>query len=139
MPLTKCARCDKLFNKIQSSVCPPCTPDEDADFDLIRSTLDENPDSNAETVAELSGVDLECVLRMMDTGLIANVSMGETAKCGQCGAPAISAAKKLCQGCLEKLNHKMLEARKTIKMEQKKKIQLGEYSNVRQAIDSRRI
>lgn len=139
MPLTKCLRCEKLFNKTTSGVCPQCTSDEDADFDTIRACLDENPEVNAETIAEMTGVDIKCVLRMIDTGSITTVSLSASdIKCGQCGSPAISASKKLCQSCLEKLNQKMLQARKTISIDEKKDVQVGEYSNVRQSLDKKR-
>lgn len=139
MPLSKCVRCEKLFNKSTSPVCPQCMPDETADMDLVRECMDQNPEVNAEMVAEMTGVDMKCVLRMIDAGSISNVSLsGADTKCGQCGAPAISASKKLCQSCLEKLNQKMMQARKGIQMEQKKKIQVGEFSSVRQQLDNKR-
>ncbi len=138
MPLTKCERCDKLFNKVNGPICGPCMPDEEADYDLIRAALDQNPDSNAETIAELSGVGIGCVLRMLDTGLISNISLSNPVQCGQCGAPAISPTKKLCQNCLEKLNQKMLDARKSIQMNERKKIEVGGYDSVRSMIDSKK-
>lgn len=127
MALAKCVRCDKMFNKLSSPVCVDCQKEEDADFERIRDVLAENPDLNAEGVAELSGVDMECVLRMLDQGLISNISLGEAVKCGRCGAPAISVTKRLCQSCLEKLNREMANAQKSIKMGQKKKTEVGEY------------
>lgn len=139
MPLTKCVRCEKLFNKTSSVVCTQCTPDEDKDFELIRNCLDQNPDVNSEMVSEMTGVSIECVLRMIDLGSITTVALsGHDVTCGQCGKPAISASKKLCQACLEKLNQKMLQARKFVQMEQKKQVQIGELSNVRKTIDEKR-
>ena len=58
MPLTKCVRCEKLFNKTTSAICPQCTPDEEADFEAVRDCMDVNPDVNAEMVAEMTGVDI---------------------------------------------------------------------------------
>lgn len=140
MPLSKCPRCQKLFDKVTIAVCPPCRDDEEADFDLIRATLNDSPDLNAEQVAEVSGVAIDCVMRMLDTGLIANISLGEAATCGRCGAPAISATKKLCQACLEKLNQEVAETRKKVQLGDKKKVQLGEYSGkgVRQQLEEKR-
>jgi len=139
MPLTKCIRCEKLFNRTTTPICPQCASSEESDFDLIRECIDDNPEVNAEMVAEMTGVDMRCVLRMLDTGAISNVSLsGSSAKCGQCGAPAISASKKLCQSCLEKLYQKMMQARKSIQIEQKKKVQVGEFSSVRQAVEDKR-
>ncbi len=142
MPLSKCPRCEKLFDKVNTVVCPKCREDEDADFDLIRTTLEESPDLNAEQVAEVSGVSIDCVLRMLDTGLIANIALSEAEafKCGRCGAPAISATKKLCQTCLEKLNQEVSSSRKKLKLGDKKDVQLGDFSRggVREQMDNKR-
>ena len=139
MPLAKCVRCETLFNKIQSSVCGTCSEAEDDDFEMIRKTLEDNPEMNAEGIAEVSGVEIACVLRMMDSGAIAKISYGEAVKCGRCGAPAISSTKKLCQSCLEKLNREVSDAQKGIKLGDKKKVELGEYSaSARDMLDKKR-
>ena len=139
MPLAKCLRCEKLFNKVENPVCPTCQPAEEQDFDKVRECINDNPDVNAETVAEMTGVELQVVLRMIDTGSITVVSIGDgSVKCGQCGAPAISASKKLCQNCLEKLNQKMMQARKSIQIQGKKKVQVNEFASVRKAIEQKK-
>jgi ribosomal protein L37E len=104
--IAKCARCKSVFVKMHVPVCEKCTDDEEADFKRISETMAENPDQNAETIALLADVTTACVLRMLDRGLITNENMGSKIKCGQCGKPAISAAKKLCQSCLIKLDQK---------------------------------
>ncbi len=104
MPLSKCPRCEKLFDKSNTAVCPKCREAEEADFDLIRVTLDDSPQLNADQVAEVSGVAIGCVMRMLDTGGVANKKLSEGVKCTRCGAEAISATKKLCRPCLDKLN-----------------------------------
>lgn len=84
MPLTKCVRCDKLFNKTANPICPQCVPTEDEDHQLVRDCMEENPEVNAEMVSEMTGVDINCVLRMIDSGSISAVSLtGESVKCGQ--------------------------------------------------------
>jgi hypothetical protein len=143
MPLTKCLRCEKLFNKTTAPICTLCTPAEDADFEIIRSCVNENPDINAEAVAKLTSVDIKCVLRMIESGNISTVAiteMGSDFKCGQCGAPAISASKKLCQSCLEKLNKKMMQTRQSLQMGNKSQPQVGEYNStsVRSSLDQKR-
>ncbi len=107
MAFAKCARCGKFFDKIKSPVCLDCLPDEDADYEKIRDVLSEREDLCAQEVAEAAGVSVECVLRMMDDGQIVNVKDTEDVKCGRCGAPAISASKRLCQKCLEQLNREV--------------------------------
>ena len=139
MPLAKCVRCDKLFNKTEDPICPACMPSEVEDFDKVRECLNENADVNAEQVSELTGVDIKVVMRMIDAGSVSVASLdSESIKCGQCGAPAISASKKLCQNCLEKLNQKMLQTRKNIEIDSKKKVQLNEFASVRKAIEKKK-
>ena len=143
MALTTCPRCDKLFNKISSPCCPPCQEEEEKDYEIIRSSLEENPDINSEGIAELTGVKLEVIMRMLDDGRIASTALLERSKitCGRCGAPAISASKRLCQKCLDTLNKEMAETRRSIQLDAKKKVQLGEFGSgqtVRDAMDDKR-
>lgn len=138
MPLAKCERCDDLFDKYQNAVCPACMPEEEEEFDSIRDCLRENPDMSADGLAELAGVELKVVKRMLDQGLISStVAVGEV-KCGRCGAPAISHTKKLCHSCLEDLNRGVAKQRKSIAMGSKKKAEIGEYGSVRQLLDKKR-
>jgi NMD protein affecting ribosome stability and mRNA decay len=138
MPLAACPRCKRIFDKVCSSVCPKCQDDENADFDKIRGVLDRNPNLNAEQVAADAEVTVQCVMRMLEEGLIANVSLTEAVKCGQCGAPAISMSKKLCQACLEKLNAQVVAAQSKIKLGKKKQVQVGEYLHARKAFEEKR-
>lgn len=141
MPLSKCLRCEKLFNKIDNPICTDCLPSEEDDFETIRNSVNENPGINAEGISELSGVDIKCVLRMIDRGSIStvpNITELSTVTCGQCGAPAISASKKLCQECLDKLNRKMMEVRQSIQIVAKKKMEVEGYSGVRDSLQKKR-
>lgn len=117
--LAKCARCDKLFSKIVSDVCTICQPDEDADFNRIHEIITRTHGMNAHQVAEEAKVSVECVYRMLREGRIDNVESDDTAKCGRCGAPAISVSKRLCQRCLMNLDREcaqaMLEMRQRIR------------------------
>ena len=137
MPLSKCARCDKLFDKQSGIVCPTSQPDEDADYDKIRRVLDDSPNLNAEQVAETSGVALAVVMRMLYEGFLANSTSGRV-RCGRCGAPAISASKKLCQACLEKLNAQVASAQSRIKLPEKKAAEINEYAAVRKLLQEKR-
>ena len=138
MALAACPRCKKIFDKARSAVCTRCQDAEDDDFDKIRTVLDRNPNLNAEQVAEEGQVTVDCVMRMIAEGLIANVNLAELIKCGRCGAPAISQSKKLCQACLEELNTEMAQAQSKIKIGQKKKVQVGEYLHARRALEEKR-
>jgi len=138
MPLATCPRCKKMFNKMKASVCPKCQEAENADYDSIRSVLDAKPSLNAEQVAAEAEVEVQVVTRMLDDGLIANISLSDQVKCGRCGAPAISRSKKLCQACLEKLNAQVAQAQAQMKLSDRKKVQVGEFLHARKAFDQKR-
>lgn len=139
MPLAKCVRCEDLFDKGDNSVCPACRPDEDCDFEKVRACLEGHPEISAEAVAELAEVPLKVVMRMVDQGAVTNVSALEgTPKCGRCGADAISASKKLCNACLEKLNRNVLEQKRQISITQKREVEVGAASTVRQMLQDKR-
>ncbi len=128
MAMKKCPRCDRLFEKRRFPVCVPCQDEEEKDYDKIRDVLERQPDLNAEQVAGEAGVSVSCVTRMVKEGLLSNASVvGDSVKCGMCGAPAISASKKLCQACLEKLNVKVTKAQAGIKLSDKKDAQVNSY------------
>jgi hypothetical protein len=103
--LAKCPRCGKLFSKSPATlVCINCKPLEDADYDKVREVLGANPGLNPDGLAQKAGVPLACVKRLMEDGRVASGAVDkEMHKCGRCGAPAISADKRLCEGWLHEL------------------------------------
>ena len=138
MPLAKCVRCKKMFNKEDSPICSACRPDEDADFERVRAAIERNPGLNAEEVAEETKVELSCVKRMLDAGVLSTVTeVDGRIVCGMCGAPAISASKRLCQDCLAKLNMQMAKAQSKIRLDARKDPEIGS-STVHQVFDSKR-
>ncbi len=141
MPLSKCPRCEKIFDKSNFPVCNACRELEEADYALVKDALAVNSDMSAEQVAEECGIDLVVVKRMLDTGKVKLVFAGDTSvTCGRCGAPAISASKKLCQSCLDALNREVAMAQKDMRLGGRKKVELGQFStNVRKTLDDKRI
>lgn len=131
-----------MYNKaphMSTGVCPACQEDEETDFDLVRDALTEHPDLNSEQIAEVCGVAIDCVLRMLDTGALSNIDFNHKVKCGRCGAPAIGATKRLCQACLDKLDKEVAKMRNSIELKKKKVAQVGEYTvNVRKMIEAKR-
>lgn len=116
MPIAKCPRCKKLFEKSETSVCSNCLPDEETDYETVREYVGEHPSCSADEVAEQTGVNEDCVLRMIDEGRIMNALSEEQVMCGRCGQPAISATKRLCQACLTELNTQVLQEQSRIKL-----------------------
>ena len=139
MPIAKCPRCEKLFDKGEFLVCTSCRPAEEEDYQTIRESLDNTPDMNPEQVSEVTGVMVECVLRMIDSGMITSAAtlQSKETRCGRCGAPAISATKRLCQSCLEKLNREVAQTQKSIRIAAKKDVVIGS-TNVRAHLEGKR-
>ena len=116
MPLAKCVRCAKMFNKVDVSVCTTCLPVEEQDYDKVRAVIEKSPNMSADEVAQQADVDLEVVKRMLAQGIVAMKTASDKVECGMCGAPAISVSKRLCQACLDKLNSQMMRAQSQVKL-----------------------
>lgn len=101
--LSKCPRCGRLFSKAQKAVCLACLPNEEEDYRRIRDALNTAVQSTPEQLAAAAGVEVDCVNRMLNEGLLARSEPEEAARCGRCGGLAISASKRLCQACLTRL------------------------------------
>ncbi len=138
MPLAKCARCKTMFNKEDRPICAACEPLETADYEKVRAVLETHPDLNSEEAAEKAEVDIAVITRMLKDGMLTDSAATKAATCGQCGAPALSASKRLCQPCLDKMNAGMARAQASLKMEAPKRVEVGEYMNARAAFDSKR-
>jgi NMD protein affecting ribosome stability and mRNA decay len=127
-----------LFNKEGIPVCPACQPDEEADFEAVRTSLQETPNQTAEQVAELTGVDEECVLRLLSAGRIANVTPSKAVTCGRCGAPAISFTKRLCEKCLAEMNVELAAAQSKIQLPPRKQVSDSAARSVKDVVDQKR-
>ncbi len=139
MPLATCARCGKMFNKKTSPVCTLCQKAEDDDMEKVRKVVENDPNLNAEEIAEKAQVDIRVVNRMIDLGmLVSSIELDANIKCGMCGAPAISATKKLCQACLEKLNAEVVKAQSQIKLDAKKTPKIGESITTHELLEVKR-
>lgn len=139
MPLAKCVRCNNLFDKRDVPICPACVPEEEEDHEKIRAVVEAQPDLTADAVAGLADVGLQVVMRMLDQGLVTNVSSSSLeSKCGRCGAAAISASKKLCHACLEELNQNVLKEKRVLNTQKKKSVEVGGASTVRDMIEQKR-
>jgi NMD protein affecting ribosome stability and mRNA decay len=114
----------------EESVCPRCQPEEDQDFESIRDALQGNPSMTAEQLAESTGVDLDCVLRCIESGRIQSVSSSNSIRCGKCGSPAISLSKKLCEKCLNELSQQVAKVQSSIRLPKKQEVQVGKALNV---------
>ncbi len=137
MPLASCERCGKLFSKVNLPICPKCEPEEENDYEKVRDALQKSPNLTAEELSDSTGVELSCVLRLIDQGRIQSVSSPEQVRCGRCGAPAISLSKKLCEACLNKLNQELAKEQAKIQLPKKKDVEVGTALNIPDTLKSK--
>lgn len=130
MPLASCERCGKLFSKTTLPICPRCEPAEERDYEKVREALERTPDRTAEQLSEDTGVDVACVLRLVEMGRVRVVGTSDQVRCGRCGAPAISFSKRLCQACLDKLYQELADEQARIRLPKRKDVQIGRSSRV---------
>lgn len=124
MTLTKCPRCEKLFNKpenSQYSVCGACYDDEQKDYEKVRKILEECGNISAMEISEKAGIPLDVILRMCDQGWFETEEQSESIYCGRCGSPAISRSKRLCEACLIQLQRECLKAISELRQSLKEK------------------
>lgn len=124
MPLSRCPRCNKLFNKpenAKNAVCELCSEEEQSDYERVREVLDQYGNLSAIEISEKANIPLEVILRMCNQGWLETSEPSETIYCGRCGAPAISKTKRLCEACLIELQRECLKAMRDLKMSLKEK------------------
>jgi ribosomal protein L37E len=129
LALASCQRCKNLYEKIRGPICPACEDLEEEDYELIRQALVDHPNSSAEKLAEVTGVTMDCVMRLLAQGRIETTEANKGVKCGRCGAPAISVSKRLCESCLQKLNVELARQQGKIKLPKKKDLEVGTARN----------
>jgi NMD protein affecting ribosome stability and mRNA decay len=130
MPLAQCERCSKMFQKTKIPVCQKCLPQEEEDYEKIRDALQASPNQTAQQISDNTGIDLRCVMRLIEDGRITSTASHGSIRCGKCGAPAISLAKKLCETCLNQLNADVAKAQAKIHLPKKRDVELGTALNV---------
>lgn len=70
MPLAKCPRSGKLFDKAQNPVHPDVLEEEEADYEKVLDYLAEHGKHTKSEVAAATGVEEACIQRMIDWGRI---------------------------------------------------------------------
>ena len=137
MPLAQCPRCKKMFSKTNTLICAACDPAEQADYKRVREILEESPGLNTQDVADKAEVPLAVVQRMLKDGALTFDKPTPGILCGQCGAPAMSATKRLCHECFNKLNMEVAKAQASIKQSGFGVPPPKSSLSVRQALDDR--
>ncbi|SFD11522.1 hypothetical protein [Butyrivibrio sp. YAB3001] len=103
MSVQSCKRCHILFQYSETGpqLCPNCTKQDEADFDVVRQYLNEHPFSSGQEVNQATGISLESILRWLREGRLISLEMTGILKCENCGTPIFSG--KFCTECRYKL------------------------------------
>ena len=135
LSLSKCTRCGRIYPKIRSVVCLKCQDAEDADYEKIRDLLFYEPNLTAEEVAAIGRVDVKCVIRMINAGMITSTLLATRVSCGRCGAPALSPRKRLCARCWHALDLAFAETLREMRAKQK---EMGSEMGVHKTLEEKR-
>lgn len=104
MPLVKCPRCGKLFQKARLAVCKECAVFEEEDYSKVRDVIRNIGAATPKEAAKAAEVDVGVVLRMVEVGMISFDRPDEKVLCGRCGKPAMSRSQRLCRKCMMELD-----------------------------------
>ncbi len=128
MPLAKCPRSGKLFNKDTGPVHPDFMEEELADYEKVLNYLAEHPNANPDIVANATGVTMECIKRMVEQGRIEAMDFESIEK------RAIERAEE--EERTAKLRAKLQSEMANIKLPEKKEVEFG--GTVRSALEQKR-
>ena len=84
--LANCARCERLYNRIQLAICPACVKEEDGILLRVKAYLRDTPDASLPEVVEALAVDMtdiESLIEQRKLQLAANANLWLT--CRNCG------------------------------------------------------
>ena len=104
MALANCERCNGIFNRVSTPLCPSCIEQEEQDLQTVNTALREQPGQTVEELAQSTGVSKRTILRLIKCERIASDATLAGVKCGKCGAPAISLSTRLCQRCAAEMS-----------------------------------
>jgi hypothetical protein len=68
MEVRNCPRCGKLFNRINSQLCPACTKEEDEIFETVRKFISDNESCTLTELSDGTGVSPKKILRYIREG-----------------------------------------------------------------------
>ena len=142
MPLSKCPRCQALWNRTSESlVCDTCAPDEESDREKVLDCIGANPGMNADEISKETDVSNDTIRRMLDAGVISREIDLDIPKCGQCGAPAISHSQLVCNKCLSELDQQTMERRRDLRnaIEQSRNSVASTSGNAEDSLNTREL
>lgn len=119
MEYANCARCKKMFLRVNNPICPECEKEEEKQFQIVKEYLDGNPANSLSQVSEETGVSVKRILKFIRDGRIEmteGISAENVLRCGQCGRPIAKGV--FCDSCQVQYNmvvNEMIQDKEKVK------------------------
>lgn len=104
MPLINCKECGKAFVTYSGRpICPSCEARLNAEYELVREYVKENPHVTLDKVSEETGISTDKIRKYIADGLLGQVNLNETIvlSCQICKKPITTG--NYCIECMSKL------------------------------------
>lgn len=104
MPLINCKECGKAFVTYSGRpICQTCEARLNAEYELVREYVKDNPQVTLDKVSEVTGVSTSRIRQYIADGLLDQVNLNETIvlSCQICKKPISSG--NYCNECMAKL------------------------------------
>jgi len=102
--LSNCSRCNKLFIKVNSDICPACYKALDEEYQICAEYIKEHKLVSVYEVSDATGVTVKQIIRFIKEGRISIADSPNLGyPCETCGT--IINEGKLCKKCSERLHN----------------------------------
>lgn len=107
--LSNCSRCDKLFIKVNSDICPACVKAIDDEYQICADYIRENKLVSIYDLSDATGVAVKQIIKFVKEGRISiEDNPNIVYPCESCGTPINEG--KLCKKCSERLHNDFKQA-----------------------------
>lgn len=107
--LSNCSRCDKLFIKVNTDICPACQKELDEEYKVCAEYIRENKLVSIYELSDATGIAVKQIIRFIKEGRISIADSPNLGyPCESCGT--IITEGKLCKKCSERLHNDFKQA-----------------------------
>lgn len=120
MEVRNCKLCGKLFNYVDSPICPSCVKDMEKKFDQVKEYIYDHPGAGIREVSEENDVSQSMIKRWIkEERLSFSEDSQVTFSCEKCGEPIRTG--RYCKKCKEKMQNALGGLYQTESQRQEKK------------------
>ena len=106
MGAANCARCGRMFVRMNKNICPDCVKIEESKFESVREYVKENPNCTLQEVSSVCDVSSKRILQYVKDGrLELSTGMQGDLTCSKCGKPI--RIGRLCEKCIVDVSQKI--------------------------------